>query len=465
MAPPKPTPSEQGGTGNLAANQDSQPTTQSGSTTSSPAGTNGQAASTPAAKKGKGKGASAYPKEAVSFGKLFCVFMVPALLQNEPIKDYEIFFYNINDFAGKASATNIAEFPIDVHMFLQQYKELIEANGTSVMTVEHFIKFVIDAQISDMRAIPYGFRSAGDVFKPWDLKNKDLEFTESGEARLPTLSAQLNSGRGTFQFPQIEVIVEVKSRRPSAGEPNDLLDAYRNLGGLNGSTVSSTDQILLIHVFDKSLNPFREETKILKSSDSTLYGYSTTPDPWVQLITAPPVQSEIKPEKPIEGPLEQYTRLNGTDGPRGIIAREFVAKRVPTLIPGMNATGILEASVSTKNDPMLKSAQMLGMNIGRNIQASPRGAGIGNLPLRVSPSTLSVKTIGCPLVNYAQMFFVDMNTGTTIDNIYGVSGITHSFGQGKFDTQLEFVLQDAYAKFESADISAQLDLTIKQLEK
>ena len=44
--------------------------------------------------------------------------------------------------------------------------------------------------------------------------------------------------------------------------------------------------------------------------------------------------------------------------------------------------------------------------------------------------------LGCPLFEYGQHFFVDMGTGTTVDNMYYVTGISHNLSPGQFETSL-----------------------------
>ena len=67
--------------------------------------------------------------------------------------------------------------------------------------------------------------------------------------------------------------------------------------------------------------------------------------------------------------------------------------------------------------------------------------------MRIIPTTLNLTTQGCPLIHFAQQYFVDFNTGTTADNIYGVTGITHSFSQGEFTTGIKFAPMDAYGRY------------------
>jgi len=72
------------------------------------------------------------------------------------------------------------------------------------------------------------------------------------------------------------------------------------------------------------------------------------------------------------------------------------------------------------------------------------------LPLRVVPAQLSLTTLGCPLAAMAQTYFVDANTGTSLDNLYVVTGLSHNFSQGKYETQWTLGYADAYGRFTGA---------------
>ena len=67
----------------------------------------------------------------------------------------------------------------------------------------------------------------------------------------------------------------------------------------------------------------------------------------------------------------------------------------------------------------------------------------------IIPCELSVNSLGCNLIDFAQQFFIDFNTGTTADNIYIVNGISHKFEPGSFTTDIKFVPIDAYGKYSS----------------
>ena len=86
-----------------------------------------------------------------------------------------------------------------------------------------------------------------------------------------------------------------------------------------------------------------------------------------------------------------------------------------------------------------------GMGGGTTAQGV-RDAGV---PLQTAPVTLSLTTFGCPLISYGQSFFVDFGTGTTIDNMFVVSGIDHAISKGKFETKIKLTQVDAFGRYVS----------------
>ena len=79
------------------------------------------------------------------------------------------------------------------------------------------------------------------------------------------------------------------------------------------------------------------------------------------------------------------------------------------------------------------------------------GGGMAGLPLRVIPGQLSLSTMGNPCSRYSQTFFVDLNTGTTIDNKYSIIGLAHNITNGEFKTEMTMAYSDAYGKYENPE--------------
>ncbi len=130
--------------------------------------------------------------------------------------------------------------------------------------------------------------------------------------------------------------------------------------------------------------------------------------------------------------------------------KEYVSRYVPSIVYGTNASTVISANLSTKNDPLLVASQLTGLNKNKQNTMEPNGSGLGGLPLRVIPGQLNMTLQGNPLVNYAQMYFVEFTTGTSLDNVYGITGLTHVIQPGRFTTDVTFGFYDAYGRFESS---------------
>ena len=70
------------------------------------------------------------------------------------------------------------------------------------------------------------------------------------------------------------------------------------------------------------------------------------------------------------------------------------------------------------------------------------------VPITVSPMSLSIETFGFPFFRYTQQIFFDFGTGTTVDNIYAVSGITHTLTPGEFKTSVTLFQIDGFGQYE-----------------
>mgnify|MGYP003348008499 CR=1 FL=1 len=120
---------------------------------------------------------------------------------------------------------------------------------------------------------------------------------------------------------------------------------------------------------------------------------------------------------------------------------------MPHIIYGAMGTNIKSANMTSKQDPLLAT-----INMQRSLNADPimpNGEQVGGVPLSVYPIDLSMTTLGCPFVRFSQEVFVDFNTNTTVDNIYYVTGLTHRFESGTYETTIKFTANDAFGKFRS----------------
>ena len=134
------------------------------------------------------------------------------------------------------------------------------------------------------------------------------------------------------------------------------------------------------------------------------------------------------PDNPKTIPVTKYQIAGGPDQLRGILAANM-----PTLKYGTEFSGILNASLATNSDSTMETIHMQ-----RQGGASGTDDGFdAGLPMTVKPVTLSIETFGCPYVNFGQQFFVDFQTNTTIDDIYAVTGASHTLTPGEFKSSIK----------------------------
>ena len=74
---------------------------------------------------------------------------------------------------------------------------------------------------------------------------------------------------------------------------------------------------------------------------------------------------------------------------------------------------------------------------------------------------LDVQSLGMPLVVIGQQYFIDFGTGTSADNIYVVSKVSHDISQGKFSSNISFTPLNAYGQY--TNIGNVINQAIKEL--
>jgi hypothetical protein len=145
----------------------------------------------------------------------------------------------------------------------------------------------------------------------------------------------------------------------------------------------------------------------------------------------------------IENSEPPMYRIKG--GPQRL--KEFMMKTSPYILVGAQGTTVKDAALSTQQNQQLSTVNILRSFHSDPLQ--PNGESPGGLPLQVIPCDLSVNSMGCPLLDYGTKFFVDFGTGTTIDNYYFVTGLSHKFSAGSFDSDIKFSPYDGWGRYRS----------------
>jgi len=391
----------------------------------------------------------------VSLAKLLSLFVGLPLASSGNYYDVQFLFYPFNKYAGFANGINTGQFVIDTKYFYEQYVRYRTENvGRSAnVSLRDFTSFLASTIIDDPVAASYGIDSLYER-----LNNRATGETEYRAAGT-TIAYQTGLERrllgqtpdGSFRMPQITFYVEAVPLRMGTRE-----------GVTNDPDPTKT--ILRIHVFDKQTTAYEGQASLLNASrENVLQSLSTIP------ATAEGEQPNLEShraaftqilEEATVGPTPflRRTRTNNTStpgnprtsyvvdgGPEAI--QEFVMKTMPYIIYGARGTAIKTAQLTTMQDAALSTVNML-----RSFRTSPlraNGEQPGGLPMSMIPVELSMTTLGCSLISFAQQFFIKFGTGTTTDNIYGVGGLSHKLEPGSFETDIKFVPLDAYGKYSS----------------
>jgi hypothetical protein len=412
-----------------------------------------------------------FNRKLVSFGKLFTTFAGQLIMSIPNIDELQVFFYAFNDHAGQAACTNIAEFPINMPVFLYQYRDHVQNKGSERITLEEFLQLVVQSQIDDHRSVAYGFSQYFEPFDPANPHDEKQKKETKTDPNHPTPSfesdyAGFTSGRGPFQKPVISMYVETVYKANDGSKNVDLLRTFELRATESGSeNLRSNDysRIMRIHISDKQANPYNVAAKLLRSDVGGSPAYYEINDNFVQSFTANQQHAlqnigidsttKLSDAVAIENGIMKLVMGADSKNPKSFNNDEFkrlVSKMVPSIIYGSNATNVREASLASKQDPLLSTVQMMGAKAGRPNTTQPNGSGQSGMPLRIIPASMTMSTMGCPLLTYGQLFFIDFNTGTTIDNLYGLTGLTHTISPGKFDSSMTLTYYDAYGKYEGA---------------
>jgi len=125
----------------------------------------------------------------------------------------------------------------------------------------------------------------------------------------------------------------------------------------------------------------------------------------------------------------------------------------PTLVYGGNETGIISAKISTIQD---KSTVDLAISRRSTSKKALNAAKTLNDPeaiLSVYPVKVALECIGCPFFTFGQKFFLDFGTETDVDNVYTVTGVTHSLKPGGFTTSVDFTLPNQTGQFRTTALT------------
>ena len=396
----------------------------------------------------------------VSYGALLMYMVGKPLAATKRFDEVQFVFYPMNDKSSYLKDLTTAQIPINLVDFEKTFKENTK---TSInLPLGRFMGMMGKEFIHNQAAEAYGMASLYDTDDEGKKKVKE-KFKDDPSKLNDEKKKRLEDSYGAeadlvFKMPRIRFHLEAvpaKETGHPAGRRATILrihvydsvcTPHTALGKLMTAARSNS-----LGLLSSTASKSASEAKTAKTSDEADTPVSHAQAFYEQLQAAlkaglleavPALSGDVSEYDPEKQP-NTYFRVNG-----GFPAlKNFMSTSMPTIIYGSTNSAVIGADLSSMNNPKLASINMQRGGMGGGTTA--QGARDGGLPLQTSPVSLSLTTYGCPVISYGQSFFVDFGTGTTIDNVFLVSGIEHSISKGKFETKLKMTQVDAFGKYVS----------------
>ncbi len=376
------------------------------------------------------EGTSKSPRTFVSLAKLLLFYVGIPLQTVGTFDEVQFVYYPINTEAGYAGGTNLAGFPVEIQYFREVLADHSKRKGSANLTVREFLQLLNSTILQDVRHPAYGMREVYNTRNP--TKPHEPPSLQKGQSTESTQNALAKATGGVFRKPDVTMQVECRGGRPL----------------IEGETQTSKGdlRIVRIHIYDKLSSAYEPTLKVMQAQQNLEALGNGEKAAFAKLRD---VAEQI-------GLKLDEQRFNSYDD-----LKRFISQVVPVLNYGANSSGILAATLQTQQNSDLATVNMQRA-MGPQSNSEPLGSSVGAIPLRVQPSQLDLTLIGCPLLNPAQQFFVDFSTGTTVDDLYTLTHLSHIISAGKFESTAKLTPMNAYGTYESVaskvkKLKAQLD--------
>jgi len=382
----------------------------------------------------------------VSLGKLFCNFVGYPLAASGRYDEVQMMFYRFNGQAAAARGlSSIAQFKVNIEKFKRWMYAYVERYPG--MSIHGFMSEFNTQHVNNPGSINYGLTelySMRSTTAGLEVSEKTTTSEEEKQEALKAIddaiSAKIVSlykedglgGTSDFVVPDIRVLTET-------------LPAFEVTSGGTGPSVTKGRRkiILKVHVFDSNATPYGDELFLLAAmSDSEIAAKvkDAAGSPAIPNGYSSGVMSAAAEEGAIQ---EQGAGENDTDYvpyTSSISAREIkkiIKSMTPSFTFGSQYSALSNISLSSTTGGAVGNALLLNALLDDDDPSMLQGKSSDLEDIKLIPASMNVSMIGCPLIAYGQQFFVDMGTGTTADNLYTVTDISHTISAGKFDTSFK----------------------------
>ncbi len=363
----------------------------------------------------------------VSFGKLVLSFLGYPIASSGDYDEVQVVFHSFNHCAGAFWGMNIASFPINIEALKEKLKKkYMKSRSVSVFSLFDFVSGFLER----LDAIPYGVaRSVPKTVTPTpaptpgdedDAQVDPEQVSEFLAERLGNIGCPI----ATFKPPDISYILE-------------------NVPSTSGGTKS----ILKVHVYDNRSSPYNQEMVYIQGltgNPETIAAEPEGVDEKDDQGARVRVEEAGDPAGLVEAEPQTTTRGKANKAAKTAVtwqtAYQEIKDRMPVLTYGLGTSAInsLDVRGTTSGpvaDALIVEAQLEAEKAVSRSGDVEGGQGDTVTPpgdVQLVPAVVTLNTMGCPLLAYAQQFMIEMNTGTTLEQVYGITQLSHTIGPGTF---------------------------------
>ena len=381
----------------------------------------------------RASGSNDFSEGSISLGRLLLRAVALPLSKSKKFDEIQLIFGKINSRASWVRDLSMAAFPLDKKKLQNEIKELYKKNIQ--VSSSMLISLIGGNHVGNSSYPAYGFTGQYD---------EDGELKANAGSAIDTILAAAGINDARFVMPKLQVNFE-------------CVPHYKN----------ESQTILRIIVTDESASPFSEYSELvnaMRTDGSFLIDNEGLADAQPGFPTKEAAWADLQPGKITEqrkklieslkskgaisasGKSTDLTKLFSPTSPAAV--KKFISEGLPTVRYGSSAGMVKNISVTSISDPALAT-----INIIKSDEAEKDGPAATRkkgLPMIVTPTEVSMDLLGCPIINFGQSVYIDFGTGTTVDNIYACTGVTHTFNPGEFSTSAKFIINvGAYGIYNS----------------
>ena len=380
----------------------------------------------------------------ISVGKLFTNFVARPLASTGNFSEVQLMFYGFSSESGfqgdnvlfPLGRYSIDEFPISKSEFVDALNFMIQNSRGTDISVSTFMNWIIK------NFIQYPFSPLSDPTPPQDVYAAITEKGRTLDTDDKSVKEKLKELTKSFRAPKIQVMFETL---PKVGQPEESVQD------------ADSASILRIHVYDNHNGRQAAFVKMLQAGSDTLHtikGLNKNLSKSYNKDEKAALTKQLEKIASAGGSLVKKAESESDSSKNEWVLnigfnelKKIIRQGYPTITYGAEGSIITSARFASIQSSGYKNVQL--KRYGNDPTRTAKGTQPNGLPLQVQPADASLTMLGCPIIRYAQHFFVDFGTGTSVDDVYYVKTVNHRITPGSFTTSVSLYNRNADGQFES----------------